>query len=194
MGLTQKLIEQSKLPSGWLGRMMLRIMNNAHQNLTQWGLSKLQPCDKILDVSCGGGNAVLLMAKTNKFKRVYGIDFSPDAISLAAAKNREYIENGLVEIKQASVLELPFDNDYFDAATTFQSHYHWPDILTAMQEIYRVLKQGGQFVLVAEIYKIKYHMDKYNDVEQTKTLFESSGFKNIELLSDKKYICVTGYK
>jgi len=194
MRILQTLIEQSKMPTGRLGRIMLRFMNSGHRNLTLWGLSKLQSCKKVLDVSCGGGNAILLMAETGKFERIYGIDFSPDAVSLATAKNRKYAGNGLVTVMQASVLELPFEDDYFDAVTTFQSHYHWPDILIAMQEIYRVLKPNGQFVLVAEIYKIEYHMKKYNDIEQTKALFEDSGFKNIDLLSNQKCICVTGYK
>ena len=190
----QTLIEQSRLPTGWFGRMMLRIMNNAHRGLTLWGLSKLQPCQKVLDVSCGGGNAILSMIKTGKFQRIYGVDLSLDAVSLTTAKNRKYIENGLVTILQASVLNLPFENDFFDAVTTFQSHYHWPDILTAMQEIYRVLKPGGQFVLVAEVYKIHYHMREYNDIKKTNALFMDSGFKNIDSQLNNKWMCVTGYK
>lgn len=194
MGLLQSLIEQSKLPSGKLGRMMLRIMNNAHHTLTLWGLSKLQPGDNILDVSCGGGNAVWTMAQTGKYKHIFGIDFSPDAISIAVNKNRQYIDNGLVTIMQGSVLDLPFEADYFDAITTFQSHYHWADVLKAMHEIYRVLKPGGQFILVAEIYKIEYHMKEYNNAQQTKVLLEKSGFKSIDLQLNDKCICVTGWK
>ena len=86
MGLMQPLIEQSKNPSGLLGKVMLRIMNNAHRSLTVWGLSMLKPADKILDVSCGGGNAVSLMAASGRFRKIHGIDFSPDAVSSAAAK------------------------------------------------------------------------------------------------------------
>ena len=52
----------------------------------------------------------------------------------------------------------------------------------------------GQFVLVSEIYKIKYHMNKYNDIEQTKTLFRDSGFTNIDLRTTGKHICAIGYK
>ncbi|MDR0509280.1 MAG: class I SAM-dependent methyltransferase [Candidatus Methanoplasma sp.] len=194
MGLFKILIEQSRLPTGRLGRIMLRIMNNAHRGLTLWGLSKLQPCQNVLDVGCGGGNAVRLMAETGKFGCIYGIDLSPDAVSLTIAKNHKYVESGLVTVMQASVLKLPFENDFFNAATAFQSHYHWPDILPAVHEIYRVLKPGGQFVLAAEIYKIEYHMKEYNDIERTGALFEDCGFKDIDLLTNRKHICITGYK
>ncbi|MDR2737244.1 MAG: class I SAM-dependent methyltransferase [Gracilibacteraceae bacterium] len=194
MGITQKLIEQCKTPRGLLGRIMLRIMNGAHRGLTVWGLAKVPPCSKVLDVGCGGGAALSLMAETDRFEHIYGIDISPDAVSLATAKNRRHIETGLVTIMQGSVLELPFDDNTFDAATTFQSHYHWPDIITAIQEIYRVLKPGGQFVLVAEIYKIKYHMQEYNNTEQTKILFEDGGFSSVDLSTYQKSIRVAGNK
>jgi ubiquinone/menaquinone biosynthesis C-methylase UbiE len=95
---------------------------------------------------------------------------------------------------QASVLELPFSENCFDAITTFQAHYHWPDILAAMHEVYRILKPGGQFILVAETYKIKYHMKDYNDIEKTRKLFVDSGFIDIELATNKKCVRVIGYK
>jgi ubiquinone/menaquinone biosynthesis C-methylase UbiE len=194
MGIVQTLIEQSKNPSGVVGRIMLRIMNTAHRGLVLWGLADLQHGKTFLDVSCGGGNAIYILANRGSFERLYGIDFSQDSISIATNKNREHIENGLVTILQASVLELPFEDNFFDVITTFQSHYHWPDVLASMQEVRRVLKPRGQFVLVSEIYKIEYHMKKYNSVEKTVTLFDESGFKSIEFLSRQKSIRVIGYK
>lgn len=98
MGVFQILTEQSKMPTGRLGRIMLRIMNSAHRDMTLWGLSKLQSCQKVLDVSCGGGNAVRLMAEKGNFERIYGIGFSQDAVSIATANNHKYIENGLVTV------------------------------------------------------------------------------------------------
>lgn len=194
IGIMQSLIEQSKMPSGVLGKMLLRIMNNAHHSLTLWGLSGLHPAHSVLDVSCGGGHAISLLADMGQFEKIYGIDYSKDAVSLAISKNQKNIEKKLVTILHASVLELPFENNYFDAITTFQSHYHWPDICTAMKEIYRVLKPGGQFIMVAETYKMEYHMTEYNNAEQTKTLFEISGFRNNEIETNQKCIRVIGYK
>jgi hypothetical protein len=48
MGVTQTLIEQSRMPSGILGRTMLRIMNGAHRSITAWGLSQLKACKMFL--------------------------------------------------------------------------------------------------------------------------------------------------
>jgi len=194
MGLLQTLINQSRLPSGFLGRRMLKIMNNAHKQYILWGLAQLKPGKRVLDISCGGGMALHLLSKENWFEKIYGIDISAEAVHLAAKRNKKQIDNERVTIKQASVLELPFEDGYFDAITTFQSHYHWPDIIKSTQEIYRKLNNKGQFILVSELYKMSYHMKEYNNAELTKVLFKECGFKNIRLLYENKAICIIGEK
>jgi len=47
---------------------------------------------------------------------------------------------------------------HFDIITTFQTHYHWQDLDRKLKEIYRVLNKNSQFVIVAEKYKLNYHM------------------------------------
>lgn len=194
MGILQKLIEQSRLPNGFIGKVMLKIMNNMHKELTLWGISKLSPGKYVLDASCGGGSAIGLIHESGKFERIYGIDLSPEAVALAIDHNKRLIEKGIVAIQKASVLELPFENDYFDAITTFQSHYHWPDILQAVKEIRQKIKPEGQFVLVAEKYKIEYHMKEYNNAGLTKDLLSDAGFRNVELFESGRHICVLGIK
>jgi ubiquinone/menaquinone biosynthesis C-methylase UbiE len=192
--ILDKLIEQSRMPSGFLGKTMLSIMNRAHNGMTIWGISQLKSGERVLDVSCGGGNAIGLMAAKKLYNTVYGIDYSADAVAMAKKYNKALVEAGTVIIEQASVLNLPYEDSYFDAVTTFQSHYHWPDIEDAMREVHRVLKPGGVFVLVSEIYKIQYHMNVYNTEELTKKLFLKSGFKNVNLMKQPGCICVIGGK
>jgi len=194
MKLWQKLIDQSKVPTGRLGRMMLRVMGNAYYSMTAWGLSKLDACDRVLDVGCGAGGAIFQMAKSNKFKSIYGIDISQESVKLAQTKNRDFIKNDLVKIIEASVLAIPFEDNYFEAVTTFHSHYHWADVLVAMKEIHRVLKPNGCLVLVSEVYKIEYHMKEYNSVIKTRDLLTNSKFTNINILKNANSICVIGYK
>ena len=194
MKFWQKSIEQSRVPTGRLGRIMLLVMGKVYQSMTAWGLSKIDTCEKVLDVGCGAGGAIYQMAKSNKFKSIYGIDISQESINLAQTKNQDFVKKDIVKIIEASVLDMPFENNYFDAVTTFQSHYHWSDVLAAMKEIHRVLKPNGCFVLVAEIYKIEYHMKKYDSVTKTRDLLIDSGFCKINTLKNANSICVIGYK
>lgn len=101
MGILQKLIEQSRMPYGFVGKIMLKIMNNAHKELTLWGISKLSAGKNVLDASCGGGSAIGLIHKSGKFERIYGIDLSSEAVDLASNYNKSLIEKGVVAIQKA---------------------------------------------------------------------------------------------
>ena len=54
------------------------------------------------------------------------------------------------DVRQGSVLELPFEDDSFDMVFSHGVLHHVPDIQKAQAEIHRVLRPGGQ--LVAMLY------------------------------------------
>jgi len=72
---------------------------------------------------------------------------------VASKVNRRLIESSRVEIREASVSELPFSNDFFDLVTAVETHFWWPDLPGDVKEVLQVLKPGGELVLIAEIYK-----------------------------------------
>lgn len=41
MGLLNTLIDQAKNPRGFVGNIMIKIMNQAHTSITAWGLKKI---------------------------------------------------------------------------------------------------------------------------------------------------------
>ena len=57
-----------------------------------------------------------------------------------------------MEILEASVSALPLPDDSFDRIITVESFYFWPEPVHDLSEVRRVLKPGGQFLLVADIY------------------------------------------
>jgi SAM-dependent methyltransferase len=52
------------------------------------------------------------------------------------------------ELKQGSVLRIPFDEHRFDIVFSHGVLHHVPDIATAQQEIRRVLKPGGELIVM----------------------------------------------
>ena len=64
MSILVRLIEQSKRPHSWLGKVMLKIMNRAHAGMTKTALAKLQLAQDatVLDVGCGGGETIHMLA------------------------------------------------------------------------------------------------------------------------------------
>ena len=155
MGLTEKIVKQLRKPTGRFGRFCARFMNIAHAPLTRWGLSHLSINreDTILDIGCGGGKTVNTLAKMATEGKIYGIDYSEDSVAVATKINKRLIDADRVEILHASVESLPFPNDSFNSVTAVESYYFWPDLVSNLKEIRRVLKPGGSVLLINEVYR-----------------------------------------
>ena len=198
-------------PTGWIGRLVLRNMNARHSKVTDWGLSHISvgQRDTILDVGCGGGRTVSKLAAMAAQGKVYGIDYSPTSVAVATRINRKEINQGRVEIREASVSQLPFSDNYFDLITAVETHFWWPDIPAGMREIFRVLKPGGKLIIIAEVFqgatsKIAAMVEKYLPqtgmafltVEEHRALFTDAGYSGVQASTDSAHgwICCIGGK
>ena len=154
MEWTDEMIRQCKKPTGKIGRIIAEEMNKCHYNLWKWGLRHIDIADRcsILDVGCGGGGAIMLLHTQSAHSRIYGIDFSDDMVSLSQEVNEELIKKSIVEIINGSVYDIPYSDETFDLITAFETDYFWSDMKSGLSEIFRVLRQGGIFLIVDEAY------------------------------------------
>jgi ubiquinone/menaquinone biosynthesis C-methylase UbiE len=145
---------QVKKPSKWVGRSFVWLMNFSHSDLTDWGLTHIaiEKGFTILDVGCGGGRTIQKLAAATQ-GMVYGVDYADGSVAASRAKNAQLIQAGRVEIKHASVSQLPFPDNKFNLVTAVETQYYWPDLSNDMLEILRVLKPGGALIIIAESYK-----------------------------------------
>jgi SAM-dependent methyltransferase len=210
MSLVKILLSQCSKPRGWHGRITLRNMNRGHAELTVWGLEHVmvQSRDTLLDVGCGGGATVARLAAMASEGKTYGIDYSPESVAASRRENHARIALGQVEIVLGSVSQLPFPDRMFDLVTAVETHYFWPDLTADTKEIFRVVKPGGTFLLIAEAYKGgKYDerlkkLDKLRgelkfahlNIAEHRDLFSAAGFSNIEVFEDyeRGWVCVKG--
>jgi ubiquinone/menaquinone biosynthesis C-methylase UbiE len=155
VGVAAWVFPQVRKPSGLLGRRVVRAMNVTHAGLTDWGLGQVVvPKNAVaLDVGCGGGRTVHRLAALAPEGSVFGLDYSRTSVAVSRQTNAQEIESGRVHIEQGSVTSLRFPDRTFDVVTAVETHYYWPDLPRSMQEIFRVLKPGGTFVLIAETYR-----------------------------------------
>jgi SAM-dependent methyltransferase len=51
------------------------------------------------------------------------------------------------------VSQLPFPDNTFDLVTAIETQYYWPNLVEDMREVLRVLKPGGELIVIAEMYK-----------------------------------------
>jgi len=196
MGLQDYFIKQSIKPMGPIGKIMLRIMNHAHRDIFYLGIENItinENC-KLLDLGFGGGTALRLLSKKYNNIKLFGIDFSKEALKTGTKNNKKDIESGKIKLFQGDIGEIPFSDNYFDIITAFQTHYHWKDLDKKINEIYRVLNKNGQFIIVAEKYKINYHMKRYKTENELKQLFEGIGFIQIEYMETKQNMFIKAIK
>ncbi|PHC45899.1 SAM-dependent methyltransferase [Bacillus toyonensis] len=173
MSILQQLIQQAKNPRGTIGSSMLCIMNAAHTKLTKWALQKVHIKTEavILDIGCGGDKTIHTLSKRTTFGKIYGIDYSDQAVENSKKANMKDVKTGKVIIHQANVSSIPYNTNFFDLITAFQTHYFWPDVEHDIKEVLRVLQPNGSFLLVAETFKIQYHMKKFKTTEELINLF-----------------------
>lgn len=206
---TKKSPTQCQRPTGWMGKVVLWSMNRRHSRLTDWGLKhvSIRERDTILDVGCGGGRTVNKLAAAASRGTVTGIDYAEESVAASRRANRELIALGRVEIRQASVSDLPFADNSFDLATAVETHFWWQDIGAGMREVFRVLKPGGHMVIIAEFYNGGKHakyadrLSKWTtmailDTDQHKEIFSRAGFTSVQVVeeSDKGWIYGIGTK
>ncbi|MEE1134394.1 MAG: class I SAM-dependent methyltransferase [Methanobrevibacter sp.] len=190
------IFDNMRKPKGKLGNIQLKSMNKEHTPVSLWGLKHLdiQKDDIILDVGCGGGININRMA--SQAKKVYGVDYSIESVKLSREVNREYIEQGKVEVLEGNVQSLPFEDESFDIVTAFETIYFWPDIEKSFGEVKRVLKPGGIFLigmesngsdnLVMKVSEKLIDMTVYNDEEVSQFLENNDYSEIIVYLRDAK--------
>ena len=205
----KKLIKNARKPVGELGHQILDRMNKSHESMAQWGVSHFQidEDDVILDIGCGGGRNLERFAEQITTGKVWGIDYSEVSVEKSINFNQHAIDEGKVEVIQASVSEMPFDDNKFDIVTGFETIYFWPDFINDLCEVNRVLKKGGLIFLCNEAVYHEGEMDKYDDLvelldmniyseEVLEKSLEETGFKefNAYYNNDNDWICVTARK
>lgn len=95
---------------------------------------------KILDLGCGNGISSQLLSQAGY--DVVGTDIS--SLFLQEARNWE---NPTLRYQVCDVLELPFDDNSYDVICSNELIEHLPDVETALNEMVRVVQNGGKVVL-----------------------------------------------
>ena len=203
------MIMQVKKPTRWFGRLVLWGMNRSHSGLTDWGLSHVRIARRstILDVGCGGGRTIQKLAAAASEGRVFGVDYSVGSVEMSRTLNAAEVRSARVEIRQASVSQLPFPDAMFDVVTAVETHYYWPDLPGDIGEVFRVVKPGGVLAVIAECYKGGRHYvgqrmfmlplrAAHLSADEHRRWFAGAGFADVEVFEEKSngWICVTGRK
>ena len=108
-------------------------------------IESLQKGIRVLDVGCGSGRAINLMAKTFPSSQFVGYDFSKEGITNALKeKEKLRIDNSSFEQQDAA----NFDHqEHFDLIPAFDAIHDQADPEKVLKNIRRSLKPGGVFLM-----------------------------------------------
>jgi SAM-dependent methyltransferase len=147
---------------------------------------QLQPDDNVLDVGCGAGWLSSLLAEHVPEGRVIGIDVSDEMIRHARRRNVN-LENVMSVVGEAE--QIPWDAAFFTHAISVESAYYWPDPARALQEIFRVLREGGSAWIAINYYRDNSHSHQWGEIltvparllsaEEWAALFRDAGFADV---------------
>lgn len=109
---------------------------------------------KILDIGCGrGGGPDLFQNYSYDFDEVHGIDISPENIEFAK-KNVSGVHFNVMD-----ACNLLYGNNYFDIITCAESSHCYHDMSAFLQEVRRVLKPDGTFILTDNNLSLEKYID-----------------------------------
>ena len=110
--------------------------------------AQIQSGHRVLDLGCGTGTLTLMIKEAFPDSDVVGFDGDPEVLEIARRKARE----AGVSIKwdEGMAYQLPYPNSSFDRVLSSMVFHHLAtqDKESALTEIYRVLKPGGELHLV----------------------------------------------
>jgi len=133
-------------------------------------------CTRILDAGCGTGG--FLRRLNERPGQVVGIDLSSEAMNWCKVR-------GFSRLAQASICQIPFQNDTFDAITSLDVAYclEPDDAFASFGEMRRILKPGGVLVLNLPAYNflrsthdIAIHTRHRFRLSELRSMLERKGF------------------
>jgi demethylmenaquinone methyltransferase/2-methoxy-6-polyprenyl-1,4-benzoquinol methylase len=110
--------------------------------------SEPAPNDIGLDLCCGSGDLTFLLANQISQGKVYGVDFSAQLLKIARQKSKTKYFSSEIEWIEADVLNLPFQDNYFDCATMGYGLRNVIDIPLCFKELHRVLKPQAKAAIL----------------------------------------------
>lgn len=157
--------------------------------------------EKVLDLGCGRGGETIQAAKLiGSGGYAWGLDLTPRMISLAQEHAQdEQIKN--VKFLLASMDQIPLEDNSLDAVLSNCAINHVENKTVVYQEIFRVLKTGGRFV-VSDIMteeplpkEIKEDPEAIADcfggaitIKEYEKALNDAGFPKVTVIKERRYM------
>lgn len=100
-----------------------------------------------VDLGCGPGYLVAELAHAAPLLRVTGVDLSDEMVAEAERFAAQAGLSRRVAFRKGDVQRIPFPDASLDLVVSTLSLHHWSDPLPVLDEVARVLRPGGSFLI-----------------------------------------------
>ena len=144
------MASQLRKPSGWpIGRIILSRLNhwNREMNRKSLAVMEVQGGERVLELGCGGGDLLAMIAEKITTGQAIGLDWSPLAIRYCRSRLGHFVIQGKLDLICQDAVQLPLSADSIDCICTVNTVYFWDEPEAVFAECARVLKRGGRIIL-----------------------------------------------
>jgi ubiquinone/menaquinone biosynthesis C-methylase UbiE len=129
---------------GWVAAM-------PQMQLLRWFVARravgMTRCGEAVDLGCGPGQLVIELARWSPGLHVTGIDLSDEMIARGQDNARRAGVADRVSFRRGDAQQIPFPDASLDLVISTLSLHHWSDPVVVLDEIARVLRPGGSFLV-----------------------------------------------
>ncbi len=191
-----ELASQLSHPKGENGIVTAKNMNVTNDNMIRNVINQINIYYgyKILEIGPGNGLHIKYLFDKNSSIHYTGIDISELMIQEANNINSEFIASKKAVFELADGEVIKKETNSIDALFTVNTLYFWKNPEKYLQEIFRILKSDGQFILgfVPKSIMEKIPFTKYGfmlyDNESVQNLLENTDFKIDTILSETEEV------
>lgn len=104
-------------------------------------------CERLLDVAVGTADLTIEVLRQQRARHIVGIDISQQMINIGADKLAR-LGYDQAQLLLAGALDMPFEDNDFDAVTCSFGVRNFSDLDKGLREMYRVLRKGGELMIL----------------------------------------------
>ena len=117
--------------------------SNRRRNAWAVSLLDVRSDDRVLEIGFGPGLAIRELGRLAPEGYVCGIDHSEPMLRRAKRLNAEGLRRGTVDLRLASVEDLPAFDEPFDKILAVNAMVFWREPAARLEELRRLLRSGG---------------------------------------------------
>ena len=204
--LKRKVAENLRHPKGLFGLLLATLMNVFNRTIIRESIEQIpeESCHRIIEVGIGSGKGLKLLSHRFPQSEIIGVDISETMLKRASKRNNASIKAGKMKLQLNPIEQMEVESGSVDTLLTINTLYFWNDPSKVCQEIYRVLKPMGYFIVSfnpgESMNKEAYPSDIFSfySVDEVHQLLTDSNFSisSTKMIADsiENYACVVAQK